>query len=155
MKPIFLRTKDLIDPETGIHYAYHKSLASITFPHNHDFFEIFLITKGKALHKINDKEEIIDEGTMVFIRPDDTHTDERYNDENCELITIAFPASTSQELLDYCGAGYTAERLVKPEYPATLHPPAVDKDSLIARFEGLNTTPGGKKSKVASEVRIL
>jgi|SRR5690554_5523281 len=155
MKPIFLRTKDLIDPETGIHYAYHKSLASITFPHNHDFFEIFLITKGKALHKINDKEEIIDEGTMVFIRPDDTHSYERYNDENCELINIAFPASTLQKLLDYFGEGYNAERLLKPEYPPTLKLPEIDKDILIARFEGLNTIPRGKKSKIKSEFRIL
>ena len=44
MKVIRLKTKELIDPESEIHYAYHKSLASITTPHNHDFYEIFLIT---------------------------------------------------------------------------------------------------------------
>ena len=106
MEIIELKTKNLIDQESEIHYAYHKSLATITTPHCHDFFEIFLITKGEALHKINDKQETIKEGDLVFIRPNDTHYYEKSFDKNCELINLAFSSSTILKLFEYFGEGF-------------------------------------------------
>jgi len=155
MKVIYLKTVDLIDPETEIHYAYHKSLGEITFPHNHDFFEIFLITKGKALHKINGKEEILDEGTMVFIRPDDTHYYERSGNENCELINIAFPSITIKQLFEYFGEGYQAKRLLSVKHPPALKLSLVEKEIIVSRFARLNTLSRGNKSKIKTELRIL
>ncbi|MFO7447497.1 MAG: helix-turn-helix domain-containing protein [Ignavibacteriaceae bacterium] len=155
MQVMYLKTRDLIDTETGIHYAYHKSLGDITFPHNHDFFEIFLITKGKAIHKINGKEEVIEEGTLVFIRPDDTHFYERFNNEPCELINVAFPASTIKQLFDYFGEGYKAGRLLRAKHPPTLKLSSVEKEVIVSRFEKLNTLSRGKKSRIKTEMRIL
>lgn len=155
MKALYLKTRDLIDPETEIHYAYHKSLGEITFAHYHDFFEIFLITKGKAFHRINDKEEILEDGTLVFIRPKDTHFYERIDNEVCELINVAFPAATIKQLFSYFGEGYKASRLLNAKNPPTLKLSSVEKDIIVSRFNKLNTFSRGKKSKIRTELRIL
>jgi AraC family cel operon transcriptional repressor len=155
MDLLFLKTRDLIDPETEIHYAYHKSLKEITAPHTHDFFEIFLITKGKASHKINGKEEVIDEGTLVFIRPKDSHYYEKFNNEVCELINAAFPAGTITQLFDYFGEGFNADRLLNAEHPPTIKLPELEKDIIISRFERLNTVSRKSKAKIKTELRLL
>ena len=155
MKSVKLKTKDLIDPESEIHYAYHKSLATITTLHNHDFFEVFLITKGEALHRINDKQEIIEEGDLVFIRPEDTHNYEKLDDKNCELINLAFPASTILNLFEYFGEGFHSDKLLKAEYPPRIKLGKIEKDILISRFEKLNTLRRTNKKKIKTELRIL
>lgn len=155
MIAVKLKTNDLIDPESEIHYAYHKSLATITAPHSHDFFEIFLITKGEALHRINDKQEIIEEGNLVFIRPNDKHNYEKSCDKNCELINLAFPASTILKLFDYFGEGFHSDKLLNAEYPPKIRLSKIEKDILISRFERLNTLRRTNKEKIKTELRIL
>ncbi|MFZ2324321.1 MAG: AraC family transcriptional regulator [Ignavibacteriaceae bacterium] len=155
MKLVKLRTRDLIDPESEIHYAYHKSLATITTPHNHDFFEIFLITKGEALHRINDKVENIEEGDLVFIRPDDIHNYEKSDDRNCELINLAFPSSTILKLFEYFGEGFRSDQLLKAEYPPKSKLSKIEKEILVSRFEKLNTLKRTNKKKIKTELRIL
>ncbi len=155
MKAVKLKTKDLIDPESEIHYAYHKSLATITTPHHHDFFEIFLITKGEALHRINDKQEIIEECDLVFIRPNDTHNYEKSDDKNCELINIAFPAKTILKLFEYFGEGFHSDKLLAAEFPPKIRLSKIEKDILVNRFEKLNTLRRTNKKKIKSELRIL
>ncbi|HAB53054.1 MAG: hypothetical protein A2315_15120 [Ignavibacteria bacterium RIFOXYB2_FULL_35_12] len=155
MKVIRLKTKELIDPESEIHYAYHKSLASITTPHNHDFYEIFLITKGKALHRINGKQEVLSECDLVFIRPADTHFYEKYYDENCELINIAFPATSILKLFNYFGEGFNSNKLLQSIYPPKFKLSQIEKDILVSRFEKLNTVSRLNKQKMKTELRIL
>jgi AraC family cel operon transcriptional repressor len=154
-KTMHLKTRDLIDPVTEVHYAYHKSLGGITFPHYHDFFEIFLITKGKALHKINGRDEILEEGMLVFIRPNDIHYYERIENESCELINVAFPAATIRQLFDYFGEGFKASRLLNLKNPPTLKLSSIEKDIIISRFNKLNTLSRGKKIMIRTELRIL
>lgn len=155
MKSVKLKTKDLIDPESEIHYAYHKSLATITTPHSHDFFEVFLITKGEALHRINDKQEIIEEGDLVFIRPEDTHNYEKLDDKNCELINLAFPASTILNLFEYFGEGFHSDKLLKAYYPPKIKLSKIEKEILVSRLEKLNTLKRTSKKKIKTELRIL
>ena len=155
MKAVKLKTKDLIDPESEIHYAYHKSLATITTPHTHDFFEIFLITKGEAFHRINDKQEIIEEGDLVFIRPKDTHNYEKSDDKNCELINLAFPEITMLKLFEYFGEGFHSDILLMTEFPPKIRLSKFEKDILVNRFEKLNTFRRTNKKKIKTELRIL
>ena len=155
MKAIKLKTEDLIDQESEIHYAYHKSLATITIPHNHDFFEIFLITQGEAIHKINDRQEIIEEGDLVFIRPDDIHNYEKSDEKNCELINLAFPSSTILKLFEYFGEGFNSDKLIDTEYPPRIKLSKIEKEILISRLEKLNTLRRANKKKIKTELRIL
>ncbi len=150
-----LKAAEIIDRDTEIHYAYHRSLRTITSAHTHDFYEFFLIVKGKTVHKINGKTGIIDEGTLVFIRPDDIHSYERYNGENFELINLAFTKQTLDTLLKYYGKGFNASRLLRSEYPPELKLPHLEKELLTSRFHKLNTLSRKKKDRIKTEFRIL
>jgi len=155
MDKLILFAKDLIDPATEIHYAYHKSLKDITIEHTHDFYELFLVTNGKAYHNINGKTEIIEEGTLVFIRPNDTHFYRRFDSENCEIINLAFPAYTITMLFNYFGEGFNKEKLLKQKHSPHLKLSKFETEILIARFEGLNVLSRGKKARIKTEFRIL
>ena len=152
---LVLTARELIDSAKEIHYAYHKSLSNITIEHSHDFYEIFLVTKGKAIHGINGNQEIIEEGVMVFIRPEDTHYYTKFKGENCELINLAFPTSTLIELFNYFGKGYEPDRLLLTEFPPEVKLSTIEKNILITRFEGLNLLSRGNKKQIRTEFRIL
>lgn len=92
-------SEKIIDPFTEVHFAWHKSLNDITVEHTHNFYEIFLVTKGKVVHNINANKQLLEEGTLVFIRPADIHHYKKYKDENCELINIAFPQKLYKNFL--------------------------------------------------------
>lgn len=152
---LHLKANELIDKETEIHYAHHKSLKDITVEHDHDFFEIFLITKGSAGHNVNKKYDVIKEGALVFIRPADVHYYERYNGEDCELINLAFLPSAFYQLINYFGEGFNAREMLESSAPPKVNLPKIEKDILIAKFEKLNIIPREKKSKIKTEFRIL
>lgn len=65
----FSNNKDLV--EHGI--SFHWWNAERTSVHCHAFYEIFIITKGSALHIINGEESEIQEGTLHLIEPKDRH----------------------------------------------------------------------------------
>lgn len=41
--------------------------------HRHDFFELFWLDGGSAMHAINGEKDVLESGTITFIRPDDEH----------------------------------------------------------------------------------
>lgn len=155
MYPKTLKASDLIDLESEIHYAFHKSLQEITQVHNHDFYELFLIIKGKAYHNINGMQQILNPGDLVFIRPEDIHNYGKKDDENCELINVAFPASTIMKLFDYLGEGFQPERLLNVKYPPGIKLSELETDIIKSRFEALNTISRNDKVKIKTKLRIL
>ena len=62
-------------------YFTHVVNNEETYYHNHDFVEIFYILEGTFKQYINDEQQILKEGDLLFLRPLDAHcfTDtERY-----------------------------------------------------------------------------
>ena len=110
MEAIKIYTEDILDKSTELHYAFHNSLSDITIKHTHDFYEIFLITNGSVKHVINNHEQIISAGTLVFIRPTDVHYYAKYNNSQVELLNLAFPRYVIDELLSYLGDGFDSKR---------------------------------------------
>jgi AraC family cel operon transcriptional repressor len=155
MSPIKIYTEEILDPQTEIHYAFHKSLKDITVKHTHDFYEIFLITKGKVKHIINDNEQLLDEGTMIFVRPSDIHYYQRHEKDEVELINLAFPKKAIADLFDYLGEGFEAERLLESKLPPSTILSSTEKTILKERFEKLQLIPLSKKSEIRTALRIL
>ncbi|NJK87189.1 MAG: hypothetical protein HC906_15620 [Bacteroidales bacterium] len=44
-----------------------------TNTHTHDFFEIFILKKGELIHSCNNSPQILKEGDICFIHPEDFH----------------------------------------------------------------------------------
>ncbi len=78
--------------------AYHVARTTITSKddlvyHNHNYAEIFWIKEGRGIHIINDRETELTTGTLVMIRPEDSHTFRlSANHESLVITNIAFRA---------------------------------------------------------------
>lgn len=154
-KSIKLYSEDLIDPETEIHYAFHKSLKSITTIHSHNFYEIFLIVKGEVLHLINDRMQKISEGTLAFIRPTDIHSYQRSEKKECQIINLAFRQTTMKELFAFLSNGFPSDYLLNSKMPAQINLSSAEKELLVIKLEHLNTMSREDKTKIKTTMRIL
>ena len=152
---ITLLAGDLIDPETVVLYTYHKSLKSITGIHNHDFYEVFLITEGNVYHIINGTKDLLEEGSLLFIRPDDIHYYEKYGIKDCKLLNFAFPIVTMEALQQFLGKGFHAEEMLYSKTPPKSVLSQMEINQLIDKFQKIATIPNHLKPEVKTELRAL
>ncbi|MBC7959594.1 MAG: AraC family ligand binding domain-containing protein [Vallitaleaceae bacterium] len=54
-------------------YGFIATLKEATGLHSHNFCWFFLVTKGIMRHNVNEKVQILGEGALVFVRPEDAH----------------------------------------------------------------------------------
>lgn len=83
-----LQLNDLLVEDEAVHFS--RSRLTKTRPksmHTHDFSEVFWIQNGTAKHHINGSEQILPEGSMVFVRPTDVHALQGKSDE-AHLVNV-------------------------------------------------------------------
>lgn len=69
--------------------------------HTHDFYELFLVPKGKAIHQVNGGNQFLTEGSFVLMRPDDVHKYDFFNNYDFEIMNLGIPQSLFHEILAY------------------------------------------------------
>lgn len=81
------------------HYA-RKALAK-RFParaHDHDYFEVFIVIRGRTAHWINGVSQTLSQGQLVFMKPSDVHAFKAAR-EGCEIINVMFTRETASHLV--------------------------------------------------------
>ncbi|MDD7214131.1 MAG: AraC family transcriptional regulator [Clostridia bacterium] len=63
--------KEFLYPDKG--FSFHFCDNWTGYMHNHNYYEFFIVTKGKLTHIINDKSEELSCRTIYFITPSDKH----------------------------------------------------------------------------------
>ena len=69
MEAKLLTAERFVDMRIGCSYRYVHSTTEYFRPHYHDYYEIFILYDGTALHLINGEEKKLYAGDAVFIRP--------------------------------------------------------------------------------------
>ncbi|HJA92310.1 MAG TPA: AraC family transcriptional regulator [Candidatus Eisenbergiella merdipullorum] len=88
----------LTEEEDGSGFQHHFSVRE-TYPlHTHTFYEFFLISKGRGIHRINGSSTLLSEGSFVLIRPSDRHGYDFLNQYDLELINVSFLPSIFESL---------------------------------------------------------
>ena len=82
------------DPTAEFGFLQQNSVEETAHMHTHEFFEMFLVTDGQALHLVNDAVQNIQQGDLVLIRPDDCHCYDYYQSFDFRFINIAFSVET-------------------------------------------------------------
>lgn len=67
--------------------------------HNHDFYEIFLMTDGSLKHYINEFELVMGTGDFYFVQPEDTHFFQNYEKKRAVFINVSFSKEVFDEVL--------------------------------------------------------
>lgn len=89
------------DKQCKISFLRQMSVSETYHLHSHDFYEIFFVVKGRAMHLINGVSECCLSGTAELIRPDDCHEYDFINRYDMEIISMGIERSVMEEILDF------------------------------------------------------
>lgn len=67
MQPKLLTADRFVEPNSGFLYRYVYSDTEYFRPHYHDYYEVFVLLDGTAVHLVNGAREVLHRGTVVFI----------------------------------------------------------------------------------------
>lgn len=118
--------------------------------HYHDFFEIFLVTRGNIRHIVNGGEQNLKVGDLVFIRPNDIHD---YECEGARFINLTLSHSTIDKLFSYLEDSYPSHRLIGATMPPLVSLSEKEYNNVVSRLENLNTVHDDTELKL--KVRLL
>lgn len=156
MALLTLKEDDYFDEKIEMHFAHLVKAENIAPTlHKHEFYEIFLITKGKLEHFINAKRFILETGSVTFIRPNDAHYCRKIDGIECHIINLAVTRKLFNDLLKYLGEGFNAAALLDLDLPPTLQLSHASKLSLESKLEQLNNIPLIKLEEKRTALRIL
>ena len=118
-------------------YRYLDSTHEDNRVHTHTFYEIFLITSGAASHWVNGQEQLLPEGTLMFIRDKDVHafrkTNSRFN-----WINVNFSKNTLNTLFLYLDNPNVSNKLLTAKFPPCIQLSREQQYALTENFSKLN-----------------
>jgi len=128
-----------------------------TFYHSHSFYEIFLIVSGTVTHYINGNTDILPEGTLVFIRPDDAHTYiyETPESRNVTYVNLTFSKKTVELLFTYLSDTFHSQDLLSCDMPPKVTLSKFEKIRLFNQIKELNTINWNDKNALKHRMRAL
>ena len=145
------------DAECLYHIARYTKSSNDSGVHQHEFYEIFLTVEGTTTHYINGKIQVLPSGSLVFIRPDDTHGF-RYGskgDENCSHINLTFTVNTAELLFGYLSDSFPSKRLLEEKMPPTVYLTEQERDRLVKQIEELNLAHWSDKNALKIRMRAI
>lgn len=77
----------------GVHSTYKI--------HSHDFYEIFFVPRGRAIHTVNGSTQLLSEGSLVLVRPSDTHRYDFFNQADFEMLNAGIPENVFLRICSY------------------------------------------------------
>ncbi len=155
MKILTLIASFGIDQEAEGHYRDLSGINTMAGPHTHDFFEFFLLVEGSAYHCVNGRKDFLEEGTLVFMRPQDIHYYEKGPYGDFRIINLSFYEKTVMELFDYLGSGFPKDAFLTAPYPTSISLSSQEKLRLQRRLEMICHIPQDDKLWFRTELRAL
>ncbi|MNM22499.1 HTH-type transcriptional regulator ChbR [compost metagenome] len=140
-------------PNTESHLFTVPSLSYASPIHTHDFFELFLVTQGKARHIVNDACQPVTVGTLVFIRPEDIHYYERDGDHDCEFINLCYTREAMNHVFTFLEKAIDPQNLLASVLPPVTVLPASETERLKDRLERIRLVPD--KPQAAGLLRAM
>jgi AraC family cel operon transcriptional repressor len=155
MEPKLLTADRFVDQKTGISYRYVNSNTEYFRPHYHDYYELFLIIDGKAIHKVNGANILLERGTMVFIRPCDMHDYALKDERGFSMLNITFTAETANALLSYLGKGFPSDSLLSASLPLQVMLSNSEIEYVLSHLATIQTVDESNSEEVKTALRIL
>ena len=155
MQPKLLTADRFVDPDCGCSYRYVYSDTEFFRPHYHDYYELFVLLDGSAVHLINGTREVLRRGAVVFIRPLDTHDYICEDGKPFSMLNFTFTAETAASLFEYLGEGFGTEHLLRAELPPEAHLSEDDFKWFTAQMASIRAIDPADPSARKTALRIL
>lgn len=155
MSDTLLRAETLIDPQIQANYHMETSVRHTYPSHCHDFYEIFVITQGKCIHKTNGKDQYLEKGAMVFVRPGDTHSYGFWDNDDCQFININLSSNLVDDCFDFLGSRLFEQELKGSEFSPCILFNEADMGAVITKSEQILLFSTVDKAKARLLARSL
>ena len=143
------------DADTGCLYRFVHSETERTCMHTHDYYEVFLTVKGESGHWVNGQQQTLKEGTLVFIRPTDTHLHSFPRNEKCRLVNLAFDEATAKAIFTFLDEGFPARALLDSPLPPMVQLSKKETQKLLDRMTNLCCIDTENKNQLKQRIRVL
>lgn len=137
-----------------IRYGFHTISNSLVVPHDHDFYELLLVTSGSMEYELCGRCFTLSEGDFLLVRPGDVHC-KRYTERPCQNINLAFPARTIDALFDFIYDEDCKQCLLALPVIPVIHLPPNDKKVIQQELEKLNLLPLSQPMLSRTQLRFL
>lgn len=117
MEPKLLQASRFVDQEIGCSYRYVFGETERFRPHWHEYYEVFLMLEGTAIHKVNGASIHLSKGSLVFIRPQDCHDYALEEGTSCSFLNLTYSVETVESVFSFLGDGFPANALLNSKYP--------------------------------------
>ncbi len=155
MEPKLLTAERFVDMRTGISYRYVHSDTEYFRPHFHDYYEMFLLLEGEVTHFVNGEYFSLRKGSLVFIRPRDTHDYILRAGKSFSMLNITFTEDTAMSLFEYLGGGFNTEHLISSKLPPEVYLSDVDCEYILSHMATVSTIDEKEYMSVQTALRIL
>ena len=130
----------------------HNDRLHYTPQHTHNFFEILLVSNGKALHHVNDNTQVIHHKQLQFIRPDDCHYYCDYYDNDFAYYNLHIPRNALYKALSKISMDYS--HLINSKLPPLIDLPQIDYLHLTERLDKFETLPLCEEKQLLYDIII-
>ncbi|WP_068604745.1 helix-turn-helix domain-containing protein [Paenibacillus swuensis] len=110
--------------------------------HCHDYYEIFLVIEGEAIHCVNGAREPISQGAMVFMRPEDIHAYDWAGEQDCRFINIIFRQEAMENAFAFLGKAFNRELLLNCTVPPTVYVTLLEQEHITGRLDRMGVYRG-------------
>lgn len=115
-----LEATRFVDMKTGCSYRYVNSKTEYFREHSHDYYEIFIMLDGEAVHLVNGESEMLYPRDAVFIRAADTHNYFEVDERPFSFLNLTFTKETLDAIFDYLSDGYPKKQLLNSKRAPTV-----------------------------------
>lgn len=150
-----LEAERFVDMKTGCSYRYVNSKTEYFREHSHDYYEIFIMLDGEAVHHINGESVYLSLFDTVFIRASDTHNYEKINDAPFSFLNLTFTRETLNSVFEYLSDGYPQRLLMNSRTAPTVRLTEDEYRMLERETEILRAIAPEDTKKRKTAMRIL
>lgn len=155
MESKLLTEERFVDRKTGFTYRYVFSDTEYFRPHTHEYYELFLMLDGSALHIVNGAELPLSRGDLVFIRPFDDHDYIGVGQRPFSLLNIAFSARICDMLFEYLGEGFKKSHLLGSFLPPEVRLNDYELERFSKMMDNIRAIDPKNYDEIGSAFRIL
>ena len=121
--------------------------------HTHDYFELFLVNSGFACHFVNGANQMIKKGTLVFIRPEDSHYYSSMSPD-FRIMNMLLSKEIVSTLFDFLGEGYNPDFFYSSPLPQKVQLSQPEYEYVVNELEKLVLSKRVFKSTCETYFRI-
>lgn len=124
--------------------------------HCHDNYEFILALTDNIAHRINGEMQLLSEGTLLFIRPDDEHEFISIPDKNQEFICFSYTKEALSRFLEYMnGTDFPLNKLLYSPMPPMCRLSKYEKEHIYIKIQDLNYVRVEDKDRINTKFRLL